>query len=293
MTRGRPARAAAANDGAASGAPPRSAAPAAPAPPAIAALGGKRGLLDGALPPVVFVVVHALAGSHTTRPIALAATVAAAAATGLSIVLLRLLRKQTLRQPLAGLGGLTIAVLFAATTGEARGFVLPGIYVDAAYAIVFAGSAVIGRPLVGTIYGLLYQQTQWRDNPRLRRLFTLATLGWSAVYALRAGVQAFLYREDLPGLLAAGKLLLGWPLTIAAVALTLAAVRRATHPRRATPGPPAGPRSRTQEGSGHRDQMVAAVGSRRLDATRARDVGPHRGINSLPIVKACLENRLR
>jgi hypothetical protein len=41
-------------------------------------------------------------------------------------------------------------------------------------------------------------------------------------------VQAFLYREDLPGLLAVGKLLLGWPLTIAAVALTLGAVRRAT-----------------------------------------------------------------
>ena len=56
----------------------------------------------------------------------------------------------------------------------------------------------------------------------------IATVGWSAVYALRAGVQAFLYREDLPGLLAVGKLLLGWPLTVLAVVLTLAAVRRAT-----------------------------------------------------------------
>lgn len=48
------------------------------------------------------------------------------------------------------------------------------------------------------------------------------------MFAVRAGVQAFLYREDLPVLLAVGKLLLGWPLTVAAVALTLTAVRRAT-----------------------------------------------------------------
>ena len=82
--------------------------------------------------------------------------------------------------------------------------------------------------------GLTRGQADWRDDPRLRRLFLLATFGWSAVFAIRAGVQALLYREDLPGLLAVGKVLLGWPLTLAAVALTLAAVRRAT--RRSTAG---------------------------------------------------------
>jgi hypothetical protein len=85
------------------------------------------------------------------------------------------------------------------------------------------------RTVVGpSLYGLLYRRHDWRGDPRLRRLFLLATFGWSAVFAVRAGVQAFLYREDLPEWLAVGKLLLGWPLTIAAVALTLAAVRRAT-----------------------------------------------------------------
>ena len=96
-----------------------------------------------------------------------------------------------------------------------------------------AGSALLGHPLVGTIYGLLYGHQAWRADARLRRLFLLATFGWSGVFAVRAGVQAFLYREDLPGLLAVGKLLLGWPLTLLAVALTLAAVRRAT--RRSAP----------------------------------------------------------
>jgi hypothetical protein len=202
-------------------------------PPLIDAIGGKRGILDGALPPLIFVVVHAVAGANTTRTAALGAAIGAAGATGLAIVALRLLRKEPLRQALSGLAGLSIAVVFAATSGQARGFFLPGIYVDAAYAVVFAGSALIGRPLVGTIYGLLYRRREWRDDPRMHRLFIFATFGWSVVFAIRAGVQAFLYREDLPGLLAAGKLLLGWPLTILTVTLTLAAIRRrSTSPRR-------------------------------------------------------------
>jgi hypothetical protein len=192
------------------------------------ALGGIRGLIDGGLAPLVFVAANAIAGAQTSRPTALAAAIGAATVTGLGIVALRLIRKEPLRQALAGLAGLTVAVAFAATSGEARGFFLPGILVDAAYGFVFAGSALVGHPLVGTIYGWLYRRRDWRDDPRLRRLFLLATFGWSTVFAVRAAVQAFLYREDLPGLLAVGKLLLSWPLTIAAVALTLAAVRRAT-----------------------------------------------------------------
>ncbi len=207
------------------GTSPRPAAPATGLPPA---LGGARGLIDGGLPPLVFVAVNAVAGAQTTRPAALGAAIGAAAAAGLGIVVLRLIRREPLRQALGGLAGLTVAVAFAATSGEARGFFLPGILVDAAYGLVFAGSALLGYPLVGTLYGLLYRRSDWRDDARLRRLFVIATFGWSAVFAVRAGVQAFLYREDLPGLLAAGKLLLGWPLTIAAVALTRAAVRRAT-----------------------------------------------------------------
>nr|WP_243697761.1 DUF3159 domain-containing protein [Geodermatophilus obscurus] len=137
---------------------------------------------------------------------------------------MRLIRQEPLRQALAGLVGLTVAVLFAAASGEARGFFLPGILVDAAYGLAFAGSALVGYPLVGMIYGLLYRRSDWRADARLRRLFVLATFGWSAVFAVRAGLQAFLSRVDLPGLLAVGKLLLGWP-------LTLAAVRRASRPR--------------------------------------------------------------
>jgi hypothetical protein len=191
-------------------------------------VGGPRGALHGGLPSLVFVLVNVITGGHATRPTALASAIAASLATGLAFVGFRLLRRETLKPALWGLVGLTVAVVFALRSGEARGFFLPGIYVDAAYGVGFAVSALMGRPLVGILYGVVFRRPDWRNDARLRRLFTAASVGWSAVYAVRAGVQAFLYREDLPGLLAAGKLLLGWPLTLIAVVLTLAAVRRVT-----------------------------------------------------------------
>jgi len=210
-------------------------APTSARPRVVDVVGGKRGAVDGGLPPLVFVVVNAIAGALAARPAALVSAIGAAFATGLAIVGLRLARRESLTQALGGLAGLSVAVAFAALSGEARAFFLPGIYVDAAYAVVFAASAVIGRPLVGTLYGLLFGGLgQWRAQARLRRAFTIATLGWALVYALRAGVQAFLYGEDRPGLLAAGKLLLGWPLTIVAVVLTLAYIRRVTTQRTTT-----------------------------------------------------------
>jgi len=112
--------------------------------------------------------------------------------------------------------------------------------VDAAYAVAFAVSAVIGRPLAGIAYGLIFgRRGLWREDARLRRAFTVATVLWALVYATRALVQAVFYQGDRPGLLAAGKLLLGWPLTFLAVTLTLALVRRATRGRAPNQGPTA------------------------------------------------------
>ena len=195
----------------------------------ITALGGLRGVVDGGLPPLLFAVVNAVVGANATRSVALGSAIAAAATTGLVVVVVRLIRREPLRQALGGLAGMAIAVAFALQAGEARGFFLPGIYVDAAYAIAFLGSALVGRPVIGFIYGLLSgQRGRWRQDASLRRTLTWATVGWSLVFAVRAGGQAYLYLDDQPALLAVGKLALGWPLTVLAVVLTFAAIGRST-----------------------------------------------------------------
>ena len=153
--------------------------------------------------------------------------IAAALSTAAALAVLRLAREESLKQAIQGLAGLLVAVAFALRSGEARDFFLPGIYVDAAYAAAFAVSALAGRPLVATIHRWIFGGGGQREQEsRLRRAFMVTTVGWSLVYASRVVVQAVLYRADQPGIMAASKILMGWPVTILAVAMTLAYIQR-------------------------------------------------------------------
>jgi len=190
-------------------------------------LGGWRGLIDGAAPPAVFAATNAgvrLTGSvEQALPVAVAAAIGTAAGLGMW----RAAHGHSVAGLLRGLVGLVVAVGLALWTGQARDFFLPGIYVDAFYAVALAASALIGRPLIGHAYATLFRVGRsWAVNRRLLRVLTLATWGWAGVYLLRAVVQGLLYSADQPELLAVAKLTLGWPLTAAAVVVTLAAVRR-------------------------------------------------------------------
>ena len=199
-----------------------------PTPALVEALGGKRGLIDSGLPAVVFVFVNSVVTALSDRDTGLRAALVAAVVSGLAVVVLRLLRREPLQQAVSGFLGLGLAVFFAARSGEARGFFLPGIWINVGYGTAFLVSALVGRPLVGVIYAAVDGMgAQWRENPRLRRVFAYASVGWALVFASRAAVQGTLYVLDRPGLLAAARLLMGWPLTIAAVALTVAGVKRA------------------------------------------------------------------
>jgi len=193
----------------------------------IDALGGKRGLFDSGLPAAVFVLVNSLVQAFADRRTGLRAAMIVSLLAGATVVVVRLVRKQALQQAISGFLGLAIAVFFAYRSGEARGFFLPGIFINIAYGAAFLLSAIIGRPLVGAVYGAVDGLgTRWREEARLRRIFALASFGWALVFALRAAVQGALYLADRPGLLAAARLLMGWPVTIGAVALTVAYVNR-------------------------------------------------------------------
>ena len=195
--------------------------------PVLDRLGGRRGLIDGAVPPLVFVAANAVAGlaGLQDRAELVASGAAVASAAGLGGV--RVVEGRSVVGVLRGLAGLVVAVAVVLWTGQARDFFLPGIYVDAFYAAALAGSALVGHPAVGHAYAALFRVGRsWRDDRRLRRVMAMATWGWALVYVVRAAVQLALYRIDEPELLALAKLALGWPLTAVAVLLTLRAARR-------------------------------------------------------------------
>jgi hypothetical protein len=196
-------------------------------PALIEALGGKRGLVDSGLPAVVFVFVNSVVTAFAGRETGLRSALVAAVVCGVAVVGLRLARRETLQQALSGFLALAVAVWLAARSGEARDFFLPGIFINLAYGSAFLVSALVARPLVGYVYAAVDGLDKgWRDDRRLRRVFAVATVGWACVFAVRAAVQGVLYALDMPGWLAAARLLMGWPLTILAVAATIAWVKR-------------------------------------------------------------------
>lgn len=197
----------------------------------LARLGGWQGLVDGAAPPLLFVVTNTGAGllGYGEQSLAIAAATAGGAAVTLGVV--RLAAGRSLSGVVRGLAGLVLALGVALWTGQARDFFLPGIVVDGFYATALTVSVLLGRPVIGYAYAALFRVRAWRDNRRLRRALALATLGWALIYLLRFSVQLLLYGNDEAELLAVAKLGLGWPVTAVAVVLTLRAARRALRDR--------------------------------------------------------------
>lgn len=192
------------------------------------AIGGWRGMVDGGLPTLVFVLARNLPlGGHRLSVTAAAGT---ALAVGLVVVGLRLLRRQPTQQAFSGFLALAVAAVLAARTGQSRTFFLPGIVFSAGYALAALATVLARRPAVGFVFALVEGRgPEWHRDGALRRVYSAATLGWVLVYLLRAGVQGALYLAGSgDGWLATAKLGLGYPLTLLALGLTLWWVRRRT-----------------------------------------------------------------
>ncbi|HEY7008210.1 MAG TPA: DUF3159 domain-containing protein [Jatrophihabitantaceae bacterium] len=192
-------------------------------------IGGWTGTVITALPPVVFVIVNAITG---LRP-----AIIAAVATGIALTLYRLARKQSAQQALSGLFGVLIAALIAARTGQARGYFLLGIWSSFLYAVPFAVSVLVRRPLVGVLWEFLdpspkdpaHPDRPWHRCRPLLRAYTIATLIGTALFLSRGIVQATLYHDNATGWLAFARVAMGYPLYIAAVGAGYWVVRRARH----------------------------------------------------------------
>ena len=190
--------------------------------------GGWRSVVDGGLPPAVFLLLNALSRLAGLQERALAVAAIGALATGSGIVVVRIAQGTSRRAALTGAVGVVVAAAFATWSGDARNYFLPGIGIDALYGVGFAASAAVGHPAVGYVYAALIGQARgWRHRRRVRRVMTLATWAWSGIYLVRAAAQVALYRADRAELLGLAKLALGWPLTVVAVVLTLRAIRGA------------------------------------------------------------------
>jgi len=193
----------------------------------VRAIGGWRGLFDSGVPAAVFVIVYLASGSIAgENDLGLALWLAIAA--GVIVAVWRLVRKESLQQVLAGFVGLGVSAFVASRTGRAEDFFLPGILINLAYGTAFLVSILIRWPLLGVVIGFITGEgLAWRHDRRLRRAYAAASWIWVGVFGLRLLIQVPLYLAEAVGPLGIARIILGWPLFLAAAYLTYRVLRPA------------------------------------------------------------------
>lgn len=191
-------------------------------------------MAESALPSLVFLIPFVITGDLRLALILAVGTAAVA-------TLIRLVTRSSPVQAIAGLVGVLICAWFSNRTGDARDYYVPGFWINIAYSAVFLLSliplpalTVSGRrlspgsyPVLGLVIGpLLGEGLGWRDQPRRRRAYTLATLVFLGLYVSRLLVQVPLYLANEVGLLGTARLVMGVPLMAFCVWMTWLFIRQ-------------------------------------------------------------------
>lgn len=185
------------------------------------ALGGKRGMVEAAIPTLTFTISYII-GSELRLSIVLGMVAA------LLLGVLRLVQRSSVQYVVTSLFGIGIAALFAMRSGNAADAFLPGVIYNAVYALVLSVSVLLRWPAIGLMIGPFIGHkedfTSWRSNPAVVKLASRLT--WLLVLpcVIRVLVQYPLWFADNQGwadtfaILGFSKVAMGWPLQVAAFA---------------------------------------------------------------------------
>jgi len=188
------------------------------------ALGGRRGMLEGAVPTIGFTATYV-----PTHDLRLSLMVGIGLA--VSLLAVRMLQRQPVQFVVNSLVGIGIAAFIASRTGRAEDVFLPGIIYNSIYAVGLSLSILLRWPLVGLmIASVTGDLTSWRSDPGVVRLCSKLTWILVVPCVMRVVVQLPLYLAGEVGWLGVTKLALGWPLQVAALAAMVWVLARGRTP---------------------------------------------------------------
>jgi intracellular septation protein A len=197
------------------------------------AFGGTKGMADVGLPSLVFLIVYT-ATKHLTPALWSAVAVAVV------LTAVRLFRKETLQHSLSGLLGVLVSAGVAKFLGRPQDYYLPGLLLNAGYAVAFVVSALVRWPVVGLMLGpITGEMTMWRQVPGRLRAFTLATWILAALFAFRLAVQTPLFLAGQITALGIARTVMGYPLYLAALYACWQIIKQAPPPVKPATGPEA------------------------------------------------------
>lgn len=191
------------------------------------ALGGRRGMLEAALPTVAFTAVYV--PTSQLRPALIVGV-----SIGVLLVVIRVLQRSTVQFALNSLFVIALAGFVASRTGRAEDVFLPGIIWNAVAGVLLLVSVLVRWPFVGLLIGSATGDlTAWRREPGVVRLCSKLTLIFLIPNLVRLAVQVPLYLAGEVGWLGTMKLALGWPLYLATLAVMVWVLARGRTPLRA------------------------------------------------------------
>jgi vacuolar-type H+-ATPase subunit I/STV1 len=131
--------------------------------------------------------------------------------------------------------GIAIGAFFASRTGDAKDYFLPGILWNATYMLAMLVSIVTRWPVVGFLIGSVTgDPTAWHKDQGIVRLCTRLTWLLMLPCAVRVAVQGPVYLfgggDQAVAALGFAKIVMGWPLQVAAFAAMLWVLGRGRTP---------------------------------------------------------------
>jgi hypothetical protein len=185
-------------------------------------------MLEAAVPTIAFTIIFI-----STKNLQLALGVSVSAA--VVLLLLRLAQRSTVQFVLNSIVGIAIGALFAWRSARGGGdandnalaYFLPGLIYNAGYTVVMVLSVLTRWPVVGFMVGSVAgDPTAWRKDAQIVRLCQNLTWMLVAPCVLRVGVQLPLYLagksadngDPWVAALGVSKIVMGWPLQLAALA---------------------------------------------------------------------------
>jgi Protein of unknown function (DUF3159) len=196
------------------------------------ALGGRRGMVEAAVPTLLFTLMWL-----TTKDLRLALVVSVAAAVALLVV--RLVQRSTVQFVVNALVGIGIGWFFVTLSAhrggsaddQALAYFLPGIIYNAGYSVLMALTCLVRWPLVGFMVGSVTgDPTAWHADKQVVRLCSRLTWLLALPCLVRVLVQAPIWLAGHGGsidadtavaMLGVLKIALGWPLQLGALGTML------------------------------------------------------------------------
>ncbi len=195
------------------------------------AFGGRRGIIEAAVPTAVFTLSWVI--THTLKT-----SLIVSIATSVLLLLIRLVQRSSPQFVVNSLIGIGIGAFFATRSGDAKDVFLPGILYNGAYALGMLLSIAVRWPIVGFLIGSVTgDPTAWHRDPGIVRLCTRLTWLLILPCVVRVVIQLPLYWADLVTALGVSKVVLGWPLQVAALAAMVWLLARGRTPVAQPQGP--------------------------------------------------------